>query len=99
MPDDVVVLVHGIRTRAQWYNSVKQALEEEGFKVALSNYGRFDLFRFLIPIPIFTSLAARSVARDIAEAMSEHNTDSVSIIAHSFGTYLIGSILQNRGNL
>jgi pimeloyl-ACP methyl ester carboxylesterase len=96
---DVVVLVHGIRTRAQWYNSVKQALEEKRFRVELSNYGRFGLARFLLPIPLFRTSAAWQVERDIRQAMEDHKTDNVSIIAHSFGTYLIAWLLKNRGDL
>jgi pimeloyl-ACP methyl ester carboxylesterase len=99
MPDDVVVLVHGIRTRAQWYNAVAQTLREAGFKVELSNYGRFGLLRFILPIPFFRSSAARKVETAIRSTLEEYRTETVSIIAHSFGTYLITWLLEKRGDL
>ena len=100
MPGDVVVLVHGIRTRAPWYSGVEKVLSDANFVVARSNYGRLGVLRFLIPIPfLFRIFAAKEVERDIREAMKKHKTDRVSIIAHSFGTYLITWLLQKRGDL
>ena len=45
----VVILIHGIRTRALWQNAIGKALERQGFIVQPTNYGYFDLARFLVP--------------------------------------------------
>jgi pimeloyl-ACP methyl ester carboxylesterase len=92
----VVVLVHGIRTRAAWYVEVRDALIKDGFQVELTNYGRFDLFRFLLPIPFLKKKAAAEIERDIRAVFSRHRVDTVSVIAHSFGTYIITWILRHR---
>jgi pimeloyl-ACP methyl ester carboxylesterase len=92
----VVVLVHGIRTRAKWYVEVQGALKAAGFEVRLSNYGRFDFFKFLLPGPFFLRRAADHVEEDIRAAMADYKVDRVSVIAHSFGTYVIGWILKNK---
>jgi hypothetical protein len=46
----LVVLVHGIRTYASWHREFRPLLERHHFDVELTNYGRFDLVRFLLPI-------------------------------------------------
>ena len=42
----VVVLIHGIRTWAAWYEPVSKVLIEAGFEVERTNFGRFDLVCF-----------------------------------------------------
>jgi pimeloyl-ACP methyl ester carboxylesterase len=95
----VVVLVHGIRTRAPWYIAVRDELARAGFTVELTNYGRFDVIRFLAPVPWFKAWASADVERDIRDAMRKHDVKTVSIIAHSFGTFVIGRILQKKFDL
>jgi pimeloyl-ACP methyl ester carboxylesterase len=92
----LVVLVHGIRTHARWYIDVRDALAAADFKVSLTNYGRFGLVRFLLPIRYFRELAATDIEGNIREAMEKYGVDQISVIAHSFGTFVIGWILRNR---
>ncbi len=92
----LIVLVHGIRTRAPWYISVRDTLRSAGFKVELTDYGRFGSLRFLLPVRFFKTWAAARVARDIRAAMAYHKVTTVSIIAHSFGTFIIAEILEKR---
>jgi pimeloyl-ACP methyl ester carboxylesterase len=95
-PPHVVILVHGIRTRGQWYIAVRDELTRAGFAVELTNYGRFDLIRFLAPIPWFRAMAVAHVERDIRAAMVTHDVRSVSVIAHSFGTFITAWILRKK---
>lgn len=95
----IVVLVHGIRTRAPWYVTVRDALQNAGYPTELTNYGRYDLFRFLLPVPFFKAWAARDVETDIRAAIAHHQAKSVSIIAHSFGTYVTAWIVKRRFDL
>jgi TIR domain len=44
----VIILVHGIRDFALWQAEIRPALEENGFKVEVTNYGRFNLLEFLL---------------------------------------------------
>src|ERR1051326_4619786 len=92
----LVMLVHGIRTRAPWYIAVRDLLEAEGFQVGLSNYGRFDLVRFLLPLPFLKAWTAADVERYVRAAMDQHGVKEVSVIAHSFGTYIVAWILRRR---
>lgn len=93
---DLVILIHGIRTRADWYVRVCDELAAAGFLVERTNYGRFNLVKFLLPVPFFKAWAAADIEQDIRAAMARHKVDRVSIIAHSFGTFIVAWILKNK---
>jgi len=97
----LVILVHGIRTRAEWQGRLRHMFEQAGDVCVESiGYGYFDVFRFLIPFwtrekPIQT------VCKKIREALVLHkNTHSeLIIISHSFGTYIVGKILEEQHDI
>ena len=91
----LVLLVHGIRTRAEWQSMVKDALEGEATKVVPIKYGRLDLIRFWFPI--FTRNGPiRDTETKIGRAIFDHPGHEVIVIAHSFGTHAISKILQRN---
>jgi pimeloyl-ACP methyl ester carboxylesterase len=94
--DHVVVLIHGIRTWAPWYRAIAKQLKDEGFDVETTNYGRLDLVRFLLPVPWFRNHAVKTVSRDLDDIFNAHRGKKVSVIAHSFGTYIISRILAEN---
>lgn len=100
MPDSdhVVVLVHGIRDFAYWQVDVRQALETRGFIVEMTNYERFDLLRFLAPVPWFRNATIERVWHQIEQVYKIHAGKKVSFIAHSFGTYVLAEIMRRRFN-
>jgi hypothetical protein len=80
-------------------SEVKPALEEAGFAVGQTSFGHFSVPRFLSP---FRSARARAMDRvvvDIRTAREAHKIDTgrypekMSVISHSFGTYVIANIL------
>jgi hypothetical protein len=102
VPDDhLVILVHGIRTHAHWMAEVKPALEQAGFSVAPTSYGVLPLSRFLSPFATLRTRAVTRVAKDVETAISIRKRQTgaepkqVSVIAHSFGTFVIGRILTD----
>ena len=92
----VVVLVHGIRTHGQWMTDIASTLEERGFQVAATNYGRFDAFRFWLPIPTIRRVAVQHVWKDVRRTLQMHQGSAVSFIAHSYGTYIVAKILESE---
>src|SRR5688572_30087239 len=92
----LVILVHGIRDIARWQNEVGRALETEGFIVEHTSYGRLNLLAFLAPIDYFRKKAAARVWTDIQHARMLHPEADVSIIAHSFGTFVVTRILKEQ---
>lgn len=93
---DVVILVHGIRDFALWQNSVKTPLKAAGFEVKLTNYGRLNLVRFLMPFAWFRKAAIKSIEEQIRMVQLEYPGKRISVIAHSFGTYVIASLLRDE---
>jgi hypothetical protein len=91
-----VILVHGIQTRADWYRDVRDCLIDDGFSVHLTNYGWFDLFRFLIPFNVFRNQVKSKIFRQIRAAIRDDPSGEYSIIAHSFGTYIVSHILKDE---
>jgi pimeloyl-ACP methyl ester carboxylesterase len=100
--DHLVVLVHGIRTHALWMSEVKPALEQAGYVVAPTSYGMYGIFRFISPFRWQRQKAIDRVVKDIRTAirLQKQNTGTdprrLSVIAHSFGTYVISRILTDH---
>lgn len=89
----LVILMHGINTRALWTYQVKPALEEAGFTVAATSYGRYSVVRFLLPFGLYRRAAKRRVLDLVRTAIAANDPEKVSVISHSFGTYLMARIL------
>jgi pimeloyl-ACP methyl ester carboxylesterase len=99
----LVILVHGINTRAPWMDEVKATLRDAGFQVASTSFGLMSVRRFLAPQ--FLGLRKKALDRlvdDIrmAKAVFKENMGSdpkqLSVIAHSFGTFAIAAILREH---
>jgi hypothetical protein len=99
----VVLLIHGIRTQAEWGPMVRSKLEVPGLiEVIPIRYGYFDAFRFWFPFWTRNS-PVEKVYLQIRVALQKHrkaHPDArLSIVAHSFGTYIVGQILKRGFDL
>jgi len=92
----LVILVHGIRTRARWQDELRRILEKDGFVVQPTNYGYLDVMRFLLPWQPFAGAIVDEVARQISHTLSIKKGADCSIIAHSFGTFVVARILRDH---
>ena len=90
----VVILVHGIRDFALWQDVIRGALEEEGFKVEATNYGRVNLLEFLVPIWFFRKRAIHAIWSQIRIVKQNNPNADISVIAHSFGTFVISHLMR-----
>ncbi|SFU23386.1 hypothetical protein SAMN05518861_1602 [Mesorhizobium sp. YR577] len=96
----VIILVHGIRDHALWQQEIRDALEKDGdFIVEATNYGRFDLLRFLLPISYFRRKAIAEILKQFKTVILNNPGADISVIAHSFGTYIVGHILKENFDL
>ena len=96
--DQIVVLVHGIRTHAEWQSMLKREFSQVGITVALTNYGYFDLIRFLLPIQSFRAEALNRLRQLMNDVRANHPRAKISLLAHSFGTYLVSRFIQEETN-
>lgn len=94
-----VVLIHGIRTRAEWREAVSNRMEVEDPRLSLRPlaYGRFGLPSMLFP-PTRRGPVNR-VSRDLNRLVADDRFEQVSVIAHSFGTYAVGMALAENPRL
>lgn len=95
----VVVLIHGIRDHGLWQQEIRDTLIDAGFRVISTNYGRFDIIRFLLPFKWFRNKAVTTVLRQLNTAIYLNPGAEVSVIARSFGTYIIGRILDEQTHI
>jgi pimeloyl-ACP methyl ester carboxylesterase len=100
--DHLVLLVHGINTYARWMDRLKPHLRSAGLEVSATSFGKFGIPRFLSPLTFLRKAAVDRVLADVDNAIDifQQNNGSkpekVSIISHSFGTYIVSQILANH---
>ena len=95
---DVVVLVHGIRDWGAWHQSVRDVLQSDTLRVTGPKYGYFHLIRFLSPWD-FGQQPLERVLSAIRDARTAFPDARISIIAHSFGTYLVARALRENPDI
>ena len=91
----VVILIHGIRTRALWQGEVRESLQSAGLVAIPTNYKKFDVFRFLLPFKRTKQAPISRVEEDVRAVRRKFPGAHISILAHSFGTFIIGKLLGN----
>jgi hypothetical protein len=98
----LVIAIHGILTAAHWKDEVRDAIEHDEFgerdeevKFELAGYGILDLPRFIFPF-LFAPKIVDRVHGKIRGFHDEYPNADISVIAHSFGTYVIAKILQQQ---
>lgn len=100
----VIAALHGIRTIASWQRTLSDATQAVGWRCPLEvwNYGRFSFLRFLIPKQRETKIrwfrnTYTNFMRDRSLPIDDDNLPS--IVAHSFGTYILGYSLLKYENI
>ena len=93
-----VVLIHGIRTAAGWREQIGDELEQGNPNLTPIpiGYGFFDIVRFLLPINTLRRHAAETVWKKMSSLFENPNIDKVSVISHSFGTWIIGHLIATK---
>lgn len=89
-----VISLHGIRTRGVWQKELAPLLAREGLVPFALDYGRFDAWRLLLPWQ-----RARKVEWLLSEyqrVCNEMPCVRPSIIAHSFGAFLVAALLEKH---
>ena len=94
----VVVTLHGIRTHARWQRAFSEVASRAGLHCQLDrwNFGYFSILRFLMPWSRHARVSwFRATYHDEFgdRAASPLSTERPSIVAHSFGTYILGNAM------
>jgi pimeloyl-ACP methyl ester carboxylesterase len=64
--------------------------------VEATNYGRFNLVEFLLPLAFFRKRSIEQVWRQIRIVRQNNPDADISVIAHSFGTYVVAQLLKEN---
>ncbi len=96
--EHVIVLIHGIRDIGAWQNKVSRPLAKAGTVVTQIRYGLYPAVRFLFPINLSAG-PVRKVINGLQGVRSEYPNARVSVVAHSFGTYVLLRALKQDHNL
>ncbi len=90
----IVILIHGIRTFAPWQARIENSLDDDqSIKVIPLSYDYYGLRKFCSPKK-FSSGPLESLESDLSTIFNTHLGAKFSVVAHSFGTYLISEILR-----
>lgn len=98
LPSNIVVLIHGIRTYAQWQELLKSELESNDTKTYTIGYGYFDAFRFWFPF-VFRRFPINKVKQQLRNIQTKHPKDKIIVVAHSYGTYVISKIISDEPDI
>ena len=91
----LVLLVHGIRTRANWQAMVADLIEKQTDYTAVPiKYGYFDALRFWLPISAIRNQPIERVHKEIREILRKSPGADLQVVAHSYGTQAICSVLE-----
>jgi hypothetical protein len=96
----IVILLHGIRTFGLWQHTVRHALGivAPRIQVVPIRYGFIDIFKFLGPKSGRRSAITR-VSRELHDAMRRNPGVPISIVAHSFGTYVVSEAIRRSNDI
>lgn len=99
MGKHVVFLLHGIRTQAEWAQRVASIIEADNNMVARPiRYGFFDAIRFLLPVQKLRDKPIERITRLLRDELSR-NPHAISVIAHSYGSYILSKIIEREPDL
>ena len=90
----VVVSLHGIRTRGVWQKELAPILSKAGFIPYPLDYEYFSTFKFLRSKP--RDHAVENLRKTLENIRNQENVRRVSIIAHSFGTYMTAALIEKH---
>lgn len=98
----VVVSVHGIRTRGAWQKEITPILNRSGFVAEPADYGRFNIFQLMLERQRGKKVKwLRDKYPEICRrnGLGEESARYPSVIAHSFGTFLVAHLLEDYSNV
>ncbi len=95
----IALLIHGIRSQGDWQERVVNKLEEgKVVKVFPIRYRYFNAFEFLSPI-LTRSRPISRVKKQLRIVKEKYPSGEISIIAQSFGAYIVGHLLKKNKDL
>lgn len=93
-PKQIVVTLHGIRTDGAWQKAITPHLAREGLIPYHIHFGWFGVVKFLFPWTRNEQI--ERVRKELVELLATTKVRRLSVIAHSFGTYIAMEALRRE---
>jgi pimeloyl-ACP methyl ester carboxylesterase len=90
----IVVTVHGIRTSGLWQKKITPYLAQHGLIPYHIDYGWFSALKFFFQP--FRDRQLQNFREELRDLISRTQVRRVSVIAHSFGTWLVMAALESE---
>lgn len=93
----IVITIHGIQTQGKWQKNITPYLAKYGLVPYHIDFGWFSVLKFLCPISRGRQLSR--IREELRNLVDRVGVRRVSVIAHSFGTFLImEALIRENGN-
>jgi hypothetical protein len=94
----VLLLIHGIRTHADWFETVTRVFAaESSCEVVPIRFHYFDFIKFISPFG--RGAPIKEIKKQLQNARAKYPSAKISVIAHSFGTYALMHAIRNNRNI
>ena len=95
-----IFLIHGIISHGDWQRTAQVSIDKQtGLRAEPIGYGFFDIVSFILPLPFLKRYAIRRVKRCIRYELEKKECEKISVIAHSFGTYIVSEIIKDEPDI
>ena len=94
--ETMVVLVHGILSMGVWHSNIKRELKANGLLAESTNAGLVQLPAFILPLDWLRNKPVDKVWRDIQTIKNANSKCRISILAHSFGTFIVSRLFERE---
>lgn len=92
-----VITLHGIRTRGEWQKSLTPTLANYDLVPYPFDYGNFNTFQLCCPV--CRKAIIKRFREEYYDICARARVKRPSIVAHSFGSYIIGWLLKNDSHI
>lgn len=95
----VVVLLHGMNTNAEWQEALAEAIRNSShIEPLVVGYGNFHPVKFWLPY-VFRRGRIKKVLKDLRGIRDDNPDADISIVAHSFGTYIVCKMIAAHSDI
>jgi pimeloyl-ACP methyl ester carboxylesterase len=95
----IVVLLHGMNTNAEWQEALAEAIRNStNIEPLVIGYGNFHPVKFFLPV-LYRLGRIKKVLEDLRGIRKRYPDADISVVAHSFGTYILSKILTKATDL
>jgi pimeloyl-ACP methyl ester carboxylesterase len=95
----IVVLLHGMNTNAEWQEALAEAMRNSShIEPCVVGYGNFHPVKFWVPY-LFRRGRIDKVLTDLRGIRKRNPDADISIVAHSFGTYILAKVLTSYSEI